>query len=399
MASSINASTSGPGGVITTADNSGILNLQSGGTTVATVGPSGLSTPAASTINTANTFGFKNRIINGAMNVQQYGTGSFSNVGSNTYVVDRFYMYGNVSSKFTSQVNAGSVTPPVGFSNYLGFTSSSAYSVASGDIFYAAQKIEAFNVADLGWGTANAKTVTLSFWAYSSLTGTFGGSLLGPSFSYAYPFSYSIPVANTWTQISITIAGPTGGTWNGATNSVGLLVGFGLGVGTSGSGTAGSWQSGSYYSSTGATSLVGTNGATWYVTGVQLELGSQATSFDFRSIGTELGLCQRYAIVYSNALDGNDRWFGYAYTTTSSLNSTQFPVTMRSAPTATISTATTFTLYTQLSAGTISSMNLDTSSTKNANMNTVVSSAIASGQGTILAFNDSGNKITFSAEL
>jgi len=177
----------------------------------------------------------KNRIINGAMNIQQYGTGSFANTGSNTYVVDRFYMYGNVASKFTAQVNAGSVTPPVGFSNYLGFTSSSAYSVASGDIFYAAQKIEAFNVADLGWGTANAKTVTLSFWAYSSLTGTFGGSLLGPSFSYAYPFSYSIPVANTWTQISITIPGPTGGTWNGATNSVGLLVGFGLGVGTAGS--------------------------------------------------------------------------------------------------------------------------------------------------------------------
>jgi hypothetical protein len=242
----------------------------------------------------AGTYGFKNRIINGAMVIDQRNAGASGTAVAPTYTVDRFQVYGTQSSKLTWQQNAGSVTPPTGFSNYLGITSSSAYSVGSGDIFVIQHNIEGFNTSDLAFGTANAKTVTLSFWVYSSLTGTFGGSLRNSAFNRSYPFSYTISSANTWTQISVTIAGDTTGTWIGATNGLGIQVNWSLGTGTTYSGTAGAWTASGLISATGATSVVGTNGATFYITGVQLEKGSTATSFDYRPYGTELALCQRY---------------------------------------------------------------------------------------------------------
>lgn len=255
-------------------------------------GTSGLVFNDASTQNTAATgFGFKNRIINGAMMIDQRNAGA--SVGGNGYPVDRFQIPVSQSAKLTAQQNAGSVTPPNGFTNYLGVTSSSSYSVTSGDYFLIYQGIEGFNIADLGWGTANAATVTLSFWVRSSLTGTFGGALRNAATTRSYPFTYTVSVANTWEQKSITVVGDTSGSWN-TTNSVGIGLYFDLGSGSSNKGTAGAWASASFVSATGATSVVGTSGATFYITGVQLEKGSTATSFDYRPYGTELALCQRY---------------------------------------------------------------------------------------------------------
>jgi len=207
-----------------------------------------------------------------------------------TYTLDRWQGVNTQASKFTVQQNAGSVTPPVGFINYLGVTSSSAYSVLTGDTFYMVQYVEGLNCSDLAWGTANAKTVTLSFQVYSSLTGTFGGSLANSAGNRAYPFSYTISSANTWTSISVTITGDTTGTWL-TTNGIGIQVRFGLGSGSTYTGTAGAWGTANATQPTGSTSVVGTNGATFYITGVQLEVGSTATSFDYRPYGTELALC------------------------------------------------------------------------------------------------------------
>jgi hypothetical protein len=145
----------------------------------------------------------------------------------------------------------------------------------------------------LNWGTANAKTVTLSFWTRSSLTGTFGGVLRNSANDRSYPFTYSISSANTWEYKTITVAGDTSGTWL-TTNGIGLQIDFGLGVGSTYSGTAGAWAGSLYISATGAVSVIGTLNATWYVTGVQLEVGSVATPFERRPFGAELALCQRY---------------------------------------------------------------------------------------------------------
>ena len=244
---------------------------------------------------TSATRPFLNRLINGNFVIDQRNAGASVSTSSGTsvFTLDRWQVYYSATSKYTIQQNAGSVTPPVGFTNYLGVTSSSAYSVGSGDYFMLTQRIEGYTVADLGWGTANAKTVTLSFWVRSSLTGTFGGVLTNSANNRTYPFTYTISSANTWEYETITIAGDTTGTWL-TTNGSGLEVYFGLGMGSAYSGTAGAWSGSTYYSATGATSVVGTNGATFYITGVQLEVGSTATSFDYRPYGTELALCQRY---------------------------------------------------------------------------------------------------------
>jgi hypothetical protein len=221
------------------------------------------------------------------------------------YTVDRFGYFATQASKFTWGQNLNSVTPPVGFSNYLGFQSSSAYSVIASDYFALQQRIEGFNTADLGFGTVNAKNVTLGFQVYSSLTGTFGGALQNSNGTRSYPFTYTVSVANTWTTVFVTIPGDTTGTWVGATNGIGAIVTFSLGAGSNNSGTAGAWASANYTSATGAISVVGTNNATFYITGIQLEVGSQASGFEYRQYGTELALCQRYFNFANMSLGGS----------------------------------------------------------------------------------------------
>jgi hypothetical protein len=246
--------------------------------------------------NSANQGQFKNRLINSDMRIDQRNAGASvtTSSGSLVYTLDRWRATYTQTSKYTIQQNAGSVTPPAGFTNYLGVTSSSAYSVVAADFFFINQRIEGFNTADLGWGTADASPVTLSFWVRSSLTGTFGGSLRNSANNRSYSYSYTISSANTWEYKTITVAGDTTGTWIGATNGIGIDLSFNLGTGSTGSTTANAWAAGAFYAPTGATSVVGTSGATFYITGVQLEKGSTATSWDTRSYGTELALCQRY---------------------------------------------------------------------------------------------------------
>jgi hypothetical protein len=303
---------------------------------------------SGSNLGAGNASIMKNRIINGSMVIDQRNAGASLTVPLNfflTYSLDRWSPLASVASKYTVQQNAGSVTPPVGFNNYLGATSSSAYSVVAGDYFGIGQRIEGFNFADLNWGTANAKTITISAWVYSSLTGTFGGVVQNSAQTRSYPFTYSISTANTWTQISVTIAGDTSGTWIGATNGVGLTLVFSIGTGSTLSGTAGAWAASNYVSATGATSVVGTSGATFYITGVQLEVGSSATGYEYRQYGTELSLCQRYystSFPYGTAPVQNSGLYTWKVSMLSSgygtFNQIQYPVPMRI-------TATTITGY------------------------------------------------------
>ena len=283
---------------------------------------------------TSATRPFQNRIINGACVIDQRNAGAAFTPTNNTYCVDRWFYELSQASKFSGQQNQGSVTPPVGFRNYLGSTVTSAVTVGSTDYFLLTQIIEGFNVADLMWGTANAKAITLSFQVYSSLPGTFGGSLCNSAQDRVYPFSYTVSSANTWTTVSVTIAGDTSGTWL-TTNGVGIKVRFGLGVGSTYSGTAGAWGSTLYFSATGATSVVGTNGATFYITGVQLEVGSTATSFDYRPYGTELQLCQRYFYRSLNASAStgyNPNILATRWTTNQAVLSIPCPVPLRTTP-------------------------------------------------------------------
>jgi hypothetical protein len=237
----------------------------------------------------------RNRIINGQMVLDQRNAGASVTANDGVFGVDRFGFSMVASSKGTSQQSS---VAPSGFINSLLFTSSAATSVSSTDFYSLYQRIEGFNTADLAWGTANAKTVTLSFWVRSSLTGIFGGAITNSAFNRSYPFTYTISAANTFEYKTVTIAGDTTGTWL-TNNGIGMLVQFGLGVGSTLSGTAGAWSASGLISATGATSVVGTNGATFYITGVQLEVGTQATSFEYRQYQQELALCQRYYVKFA----------------------------------------------------------------------------------------------------
>ena len=341
----------------------------------------------------SNSMGFRNRIINGDMRIDQRNNGAATANTINGFTLDRWAVNQSVTGKLIAQ-QSSSVAP--GFSNSLSVTSQSAYNILSSDYYAITQPIEGFNFADMGWGTANAQTVTLSFRVYSSLAGTFGGSLRNGADNRGYPFSYTISAANTWATILITIPGDTTGTWIGAANGKALTVNFGLGVGSTYSGTPGAWAAGNLLSATGATSVVGTSGATFYITGVQLEAGTVASPFERRDYGRELQMCQRYCMVYSTAVDGFVRAFGFSLSSTSGVAQFYFPVTTRVPPSgATVSAASTFTLYTGASGISPSSITFDNASTKTANVTATVSGQIAYG-GIILAMQNANNKIEFT---
>ena len=249
--------------------------------------------PDASTQNTAATgFGFKNRIINGAMQIsQRLAVATPVTVAATTFSVDRFFGFRDSGATVTAQQ---STTAPAGFSNSLLFTCSTGAAPSAGQQTVISQRIEGFNTVDLAFGTSSAATVTLSFWVRSSLTGTYCAYITNGAYNRTFVSTYTISAANTWEQKTITVAGDTSGTWIGGTNGIGLVVGFCLGSSSNAVTTAGAWQAGEYQQTSAQAAWSSTTGATFYITGVQLEKGSTATSFDYRPYGTELALCQRY---------------------------------------------------------------------------------------------------------
>jgi hypothetical protein len=242
---------------------------------------------------TAQYYSFKNRIINGAMMIDQRNAGASVTVSAdNSLTLDRWKSRCE-AALFSSYSIQQSTTAPTGFINSLLVTSLTAATISSSVFASQEQRIEGLNMSDFGWGTASASTVTLSFWVRSSVTGTFAGYVQNSAQNRSYIFSYSISAANTFEQKTITIPGDTSGTWL-TTNGIGMRLGWNLGTGSTYQTTAGSWASADYRSASSSVNILATNGATFYITGVQLEKGSTATSFDYRPYGTELQLCQRY---------------------------------------------------------------------------------------------------------
>jgi hypothetical protein len=363
--------------------------------TVSINGTSGLVFNDASTQNTAATgFGFKNRIINGAMTISQAAAGSSitpaaTGASSANFAVDRTRIAYSQNSKLTAQQNRGSVTPPAGFKNYVGVGVASTATVGATDYFLAGQTIEGYNTSDLAWGTASAATITLSFWVYSNTTGTFGGAVNNSAYDRSYVFSYTINVANTWEQKTVTIAGDTSGTWL-TDNSAGIRIWFSLGTGSTLSKASGSWGAGEYYSATGATSLMGNTSNYLYITGVQLEKGSTATSFDYRPYTTELQLCQRYLPAWNTSATNGPFAIGQAVSTTIANIMLPYQVQPRVPPTGiTASAAGSFYLVNSTNglAGTYSSTTFSYASLNTLHLNCVTSGGLVGGNATYLGTN------------
>ena len=293
----------------------------------------------ATAYDSGRSLGFRNRIINGDMRIDQRNNGA-SVTAPAGYFRDRWKTTNTNATRWNALATSGGVTPPAGFTNYLGVQSAGAYSVVSSDTFNFSQSIEGFNVADLGFGTANAQPITISFWVRSSLTGTFAGSLSNSVQNRSCVFTFSINSANTFEYKTVTVIGDTGGTWL-TTNGTGLWLYFNLGNGSNFTTTPGSWQAGEFYGVSGGVNLVATNGATFYITGVQLEAGSVATPFERRPYGTELALCQRY--FQKNAGNTSRIQFqGYCVNGAGYPAFVRFPVEMRASPTMTLTHVDSF---------------------------------------------------------
>jgi hypothetical protein len=270
-----------------------------------------------------------NRIINGDCRVDQRWNGASGT--ANGYTVDRWRYYSSQAAKGTWQqaINQASDIATTGFGYALNFRSSSAYTPLATDYFGFLQAIEADQICDFAWGTASAHPVTLSFWAYCTLTGTFSGAVQNYATTRSYPFTYSIPVANTWTRIAITIPGDTAGTWVLQGNSGSLDLLFDLGGGATYRAPAGAWANGNFLGANGAASLVATNGASLFLTGVKLEIGSVATPYNRQSLAKSMADCQRYY----EATAGQQFYSGNMNNANVYVINAYFKVTKRATPT------------------------------------------------------------------
>ena len=243
-----------------------------------------------------------NRIINGAQNINQRGV---SVTSAGTYVTDRWQWDNNTST--ATLTFAQSTVAPTGFTNSLGITVGTAdTSIAAGDLIDFRHWIEGNNVADFGLGTASAVTFTVSFWVRSSIVGTYGASFRNSDAGRVYVSTFTINVANTWEQKTITVAGDTSGTWL-TDNQRGLGMNICLAGGSTYQTTAGSWTgAGNFRTTSAQANLAGTSGATFYITGVQLEAGSTASPFAHENYGDTLQKCKRYFVKFGS--DGAENY-------------------------------------------------------------------------------------------
>ena len=267
----------------------------------------------------------RNIIINGAAEIYQRGAATTTHNG---YAVDRWQHKGSNSTTSTSNQDTDAPAP---FINSIKFSAGGASSGAA-EVAGLCQRIEGNAMTSLGWGTSAAQPATLSFYVKSSVTGTYAVSARNNGVDQSYINTYTISSANTWEYKTVTFDARTTGTWL-TTNGIGMRLWFDLGSGSNFDGTAGSWTTNNHLTVSSQADVVGTSSATWFVTGVQLEVGEQDTAFEHRSFGDELARCQRYFTKFSY-LDGDYARVGWMIATSSTAGrgSIRLPTTMRTEP-------------------------------------------------------------------
>jgi len=369
-------------------------------------GSDGVTFPDSTNQFSGGAFSFKNRIINGDMRIDQRNAGAAVTDVSYRYMLDRFasgYFGASATGRTTVQQ---STTAPTGFTNSMAVTVTTADTTLAGSAAYmlAVQYIEGFNIADLLWGSANAKTVTVSFWVRSSVTGNFPFLISNGDNTRGYGALYNIASADTWEYKTIIVPGDTSGTWT-TNNSSGLELQFGGGGESSNRTQLTGWntKTGAKTTVTGATQLIETNGATWYVTGVQLEVGSVATPFERRPYGTELALCQRYYYKLQASATANSLGVGFNDSTTAALVINTFPVSMRTNPTALEQTGTAGDYSIRYSGANVANCSsvptFVNATVSTAATNLTVSSGLTAGQGMFARAVNTNAYLAWSAEL
>ena len=279
----------------------------------------------------------RNRIINGDMRVFQRGAVATTNA---VYSVDRWAL--GFTSTGTTQLSQSQVFP-TGFTDSLIFDVGTAdTSIAASEFAFMFQHIEGNNISDLSWGGANAKSVTLSFWVYTTTIGTFCVTLRNAPATLSYIAEYTVSVANTWEYKTVTVPGPTTGTW-ATNNATGLIVGFTVAVGTTFQTTANAWNAGNFLGTSNQVNLLASSANEFRVTGVQLEVGTVATPFERQIYSNQLAQCQRYygktflsGTAPAQNIGVTASLFACSYTVNQPIAvNWKYPATMRTAPTIT----------------------------------------------------------------
>ena len=296
----------------------------------------------------------RNLVINGDMNIAQRTQSAVTvNSGSLQYPVDRFAGRGTTSAGvFTVEQDSES---PDNFQNSVKATVTTSSTPGSSDTYRFVHHIEGTYFRHTGFGTSAAKNLTLSFYVRSSLTGTFGGAFIG-GYDRFWNFSYTINSANTWERKTVTITGDT--VASGWTTGTGLSarISWSLGAGSGEVGSANSWGTATYEGVTGQTNLIETNAATWYITGVQLEIGDNATEFDHQPTSIQKLNCERYYQQLSRTTTGGNTVLTGTNSAVNNLGVVHLPVEMRAAPTIS-QTGTNITLYSPDGASNASASN------------------------------------------
>tara|TARA_R100001510_G_scaffold15099_1_gene12492 strand:- start:7098 stop:8168 length:1071 start_codon:yes stop_codon:yes gene_type:complete len=336
----------------------------------------------------------RNLVINGAAEVYQRGAATTTHNG---YAVDRWQHKGSNSTASTSNQDTDAPAP---FINSIKFAAGGASSGAS-ETAGLCQRIEGNAMTSLGWGTSAAKPATLSFYVKSSVTGTYAVSARNNGVDQSYINTYTISSANTWEYKTVTFDARTTGTWL-TTNGIGMRLWFDLGSGSNFDGTAGSWTTNNHLTVSSQADVVGTSSATWFVTGVQLEVGEQATPFEHRSFGDELAACQRYYYFLGQGTGSNSGDIGVgSYYNSSTLDVVvQFPVTMRSTPSLNATSGTDFYVsFRNNSSDVFNSFSIAKGSPTAVAIGNASEASGTGGQATVIRYNNASASVGFDAEL
>lgn len=241
-------------------------------------------------LSTIRSSGVRNLIINGAMEISARGS-SFTSVANGAYTLDRFAFYDTGAG--VVDISQATDTPNGNFKNSLKVDVTTAdSSLAAGDLYAIIHHIEGTVSSHLGWGTSDAKNVTLSFWVKSPKTGTHSVAVQNSAQNRSRSEEFTVSAANTWEYKVVSFVGDTSGTWL-TTTGVGIRLAFPLAAGSTFTQAAGSWGTGNIYASPNQVNCMDNTANNFYITGVQLEVGS-VTDFEHRSYGDELARCQRY---------------------------------------------------------------------------------------------------------
>ncbi len=354
-------------------------------------------TATANQLNIGQIGGRRNLIINGAMQVAQRGT-SISVSSTAVYTLDRFSAHKDTNTMTATQASDA----PTGFEYSLKLTNGTGASPSSSHINCITYSVEGYDSTQLEIGTANAKKVTLSFHVKSSITGTYVVGFLDSGNDNGYIADYTINSANTWEKKTITLTMSDYGSWVGSsTNGTNLIIHWDLNSGSDRDvSTLNVWNDGvaNDFSHSSQVDWVGTTGSTFYLTGVQLEVGDKATPFEHRSFGDELALCQRYFQKYS------DNGSGSGYVANGNIQSQRFygiirwTTTMRANPTV---AGTSGDFAVQSSANSASGYSIDEQhnpTVDSVRLRTGSNSNLTNGQGAMLKFGEAGS-LTADSEL